>query len=95
MGALDAVPDDASGWRKLWKGSGLVMLLYGVMLMAGAGIGNGTLMRPLQGLAATGQEGEHGLAFRRVKGPEGLDAALREARAAGRPVMQTTTRTGA
>ena len=88
LGALEAVPTDAGGWRRLWKGTGVIALVYGVLLMVGAAIGNGTMLRPLQGLVAIGEvDGEHGLRFRRVKGVVGLEAALSEARAAQRPVM--------
>ena len=32
MGALERLEPEATGWRKLWKGVGLVMLIYGSML---------------------------------------------------------------
>ena len=31
MGALSQLPDSANGWRKLWKGLGVVMLIYGAL----------------------------------------------------------------
>ena len=37
--ALDALPEDASGWRRLWKGLGIAMLIYGVILIIGATTG--------------------------------------------------------
>ena len=30
MGALDKLDIDATGWHKLWKGIGLILLVYGV-----------------------------------------------------------------
>ena len=35
MGALSPLPDEASGWRKLWKGLGVVMLIYGALFLIG------------------------------------------------------------
>jgi len=51
MGALQSVPDGASGWRTLWKGVGLVLLVYGVILMIGAATGGKDMFRPLAGLS--------------------------------------------
>jgi thiol:disulfide interchange protein DsbD len=93
LGALEPLGMDASGYRRLWKGLGLVMLVYGVMLMIGAASGGGgDVLRPLQGVglasAAPGAAQAHGgLAFQKVKGTAGLEARLAEARAAGKPVM--------
>jgi thioredoxin:protein disulfide reductase len=52
MGALQSLPDSASGWRTLWKGVGLVLLVYGVILMIGAATGGKDMFRPLAGLSA-------------------------------------------
>jgi len=51
MGALQSVPESASGWRTLWKGVGLVLLVYGVILMIGAATGGKDMFRPLAGLS--------------------------------------------
>src|SRR5690606_7466490 len=40
MGALEQLGPDATGWRKLWKGVGLVMLIYGALLTVGAAGGS-------------------------------------------------------
>ncbi len=96
MGALDAVGKTASGWRKLGKGLGLVLLVYGVILMIGAGSGSHSLLHPLQGI--TGQravltsenstpDNAHALPFQQIKGIAGLDASLRQAAKDGKPVM--------
>jgi len=52
MGALQSLPEGASGWRSLWKGIGLVLLVYGVILMIGAATGGKDMFRPLAGLTA-------------------------------------------
>jgi thioredoxin:protein disulfide reductase len=51
MGALQSLPVGASGWRTLWKGVGLVLLVYGVILMLGAATGGKDMFRPLSGLS--------------------------------------------
>jgi thiol:disulfide interchange protein DsbD len=88
LGALDSLADESSGWRRLRKGAGLVMLVYGVLLVVGGSGGGNDVWQPLKGLAS-GPAGERqeGLVFQRVKGSRGLDAALRGASAQGRPVM--------
>ncbi len=90
MGALEPLGKDAGGFRKLWKGLGLVLLVYGVLLMIGAASGGGDMLQPLRGTALAGavstDEG-HGLPFRPVKGPDELEADLAAAAARGQPVM--------
>ena len=88
MGALDSLSAASGGWRRLWKGAGLVMLVYGVLLMVGVAGGGGDLFRPLQGIAlAGGERGERELEFRQVKGIDGLHAELGPAAARGQVVM--------
>ena len=88
MGALDSLSAASGGWRRLWKGAGLVMLVYGVLLMVGVAGGGGDLFRPLQGVALVGGEpGERELEFRQVKGIDGLNAELDSAAARGQVVM--------
>jgi len=88
MGALDTLSAASGGWRRLWKGAGLVMLVYGVLLMVGVAGGGGDLFRPLQGIALVGGErGERELEFRPVKGIDGLNAELGSAATRGQVVM--------
>lgn len=96
LGALDAIKETATGWSKLWKGLGLISLVYGGILVIGAAGGSNSLLQPLQGisgqyLASDSSEshagGEHALPFKQVKGVEGLQAALQQAGQEGRPVM--------
>ena len=90
MGAIDSLPDGASGWRKLWKGTGLLLLVYGIVLVIGLASGGRDVFHPLKGIGfsagGTGQASSH-LAFKQIKGVEGLNAALADARAQGKTVM--------
>ncbi|MCU7959048.1 MAG: protein-disulfide reductase DsbD [gamma proteobacterium symbiont of Bathyaustriella thionipta] len=91
MGALQPVAENGSGWRKLWKGIGLVMVIYGAMLMIGAASGNGSLLKPLQGMSAGGSnhnsESSAHLQFTRVKTVADLNRQLAQAKQQGQPVM--------
>jgi thiol:disulfide interchange protein DsbD len=90
MGAMDTLPADASGWRKLWKGTGLLLLVYGIVLIVGLASGGRDLFHPLKGIALSGESGSEQtahLAFKQIKGVDGLNAALAEARAQSKTVM--------
>jgi thiol:disulfide interchange protein DsbD len=90
MGAIDTLPEGGSGWRKLWKGLGLLMLIYGIVIIIGLASGGRDVFNPLKGLSlGSGERTEQisHLAFKQIKGVEGLNAALADAKAQGKPVM--------
>ena len=90
MGAIDSLAEGASGWRKLWKGTGLLLLVYGIVLIIGLAAGGRDVFNPLKGLSLGGgtqHEQTSHLPFKQIKGVEGLDAALAEAKARGKTVM--------
>lgn len=91
MGAFDSLSRDAR-WRRLWKGLGLAMLVYGVILIIAAVSGGSDPLRPLHdsrlmagGSAAVNEQEE--LPFQRVKTVDDVRAAILEAGLEGRPVM--------
>ncbi len=93
MGALDALTENSSGWKKLWKGLGMLLLIYGIIILLGLASGNRNVFQPLKGLSlnsgsATGAvvQTEH-LNFIQIKGVDGLNKELAKAKAAGKPVM--------
>lgn len=95
--ALDPLPAHASGWSRLWKGLGVVLLIGGLSLILGMLAGSRDLLQPLEvykGSVFKGGEGgtamaaePTGLAFERVKDTAALDARLAQAKADGRAVM--------
>ncbi|MGA7800075.1 MAG: protein-disulfide reductase DsbD, partial [Gammaproteobacteria bacterium] len=92
MGALDSLGPDATGWRRFWKGSGLVMLLYGAVLLVGAATGATDPLQPLARVSVTSggvaSAAEHqGLQFKRVKDLQQFQQQLQAASSQGRPVM--------
>ena len=95
MGALETIKEGASGWFRLWKGLGLISLVYGAILVIGAASGGHSLLQPLQGLSTSqiasissdSSHGEHALPFKQVKGVDELTAAIQQAASEGKPVM--------
>jgi thiol:disulfide interchange protein DsbD len=87
LGALERVEPGASGWRRLWKSLGLVLLLLGALEIVGAAAGGDYWLRPLEGLRATSgghtEAAEAHPGFARIKSLEDLDRALEAARGSG------------
>ncbi len=89
MGALEGLKAESTGWTKFWKGLGLVLFTYGLLLLVGATAGSKDMMQPLKGLAAstTSTSSTSHIAFQQIKGVDGLNQALTKASAQGKPVM--------
>lgn len=90
MGAIDSLGDTPSGWRKLWKGIGMVMLVYGALVLIGVTSGGKDVLQPLEGLSLGSSAGgvpHEELKFRQIKGLAGLDRELLAAGNAGQMVM--------
>ncbi len=79
MGALETQAEGVSGWRKLNKGIGIILLLYGSAYLIGAVSGSSDLLQPLRSITTSGgnivAEGKH-VVFRQIKGEQGLQLAL-------------------
>jgi thioredoxin:protein disulfide reductase len=95
LGAFEPLPASPTPVRRLAKGIGVLACLYGALLLIGATLGGENPLRPFPQaavsrgavggvLAASGREQ---LPFRPIETVAELDAALREARTAGQPVM--------
>ncbi len=88
LNAIDPLPVNSTGWRKLWKGVGLMMLAYGLLLLIGFSMGNGNPLKPLQGFALdNAQAKEQGLVFTRVSSLAELEARIQQAHANHQIVM--------
>lgn len=88
LSAVDPLPENSSGWRKLWKGLGLMMLAYGLLLLIGFSLGNSNPLKPLQGLGmSTAQAAEPGIVFERVASIAALENRIKQAAANHQPVM--------
>ncbi len=85
MQALDALPHNASGWHKLWKGIGILALLLGSAYLIGALSGARDILRPLAALGGAQVAAPASLQFVRVKNLAELDGRI--AQAQGKTVM--------
>jgi thiol:disulfide interchange protein DsbD len=90
MGALDQLEPKAT-WARLWKGLGIIMLVYGIVLVIGASGGSETLIKPLAGLSglttSVSQAGEKSEQFKTIKSLDELQAELKKASSEGKTVM--------
>jgi len=82
--AIDPLPAGARGFRKFWKGVGVIALLLGVALLIGGLSGGRDLLQPLSGLRMRAGGEESQTPFVRVASVTELDRALA---LAGKPVM--------
>ncbi|MDD5632653.1 MAG: protein-disulfide reductase DsbD, partial [Methylococcales bacterium] len=88
LNAIEPLPESSSGWRKFWKGVGIMMLAYGLLLLIGFSMGNYTPLKPLQGFSInSAQATEQGLVFERVASLSALEARIQQASADHQPVM--------
>ena len=92
MGALEPYGTDATGWRKLWKGTGVAIMIYGILLLVGVASGGKDTLQPLYGVgfggaSVAGESHANELTFKRIKGLAALDREIAAASAAGKPVM--------
>ena len=91
MKALDSLSADSSGWQKLWKGIGVVLLVLGTLQLIGAAAGGRDYMQPLKGLqlgvGGGAVSSEQHLAFKRIKSVDDLQGELANASKQGKLVM--------
>jgi len=93
MGALEPIGEAGTGWKRLWKGLGVVLLMYGALLLIGTASGGRDPMAPLAHLQTARVAGAPGAAqpahleFKTIKSVEELDRELADAKSRGQPVM--------
>lgn len=79
MGALNSLAIDANGTEKLFKGVGLILMLYGALLIVGSASGSHNVWQPLQAVNLTkGQLPSQvtGLKFTQIDNLQQLEAQL-------------------
>ena len=90
MGALRQLEIEARGWAKLWKGLGVVLLIYGGLMLLGVAVGGKDTVQPLRGIAFQGGGGssvsQH-LAFKPIKNVADLKREVASASSQGKRVM--------
>ena len=96
MRAFDSLPDLASGWQRLWKGTGIILMLYGIALFIGSLTGATNVFNPLEKVSGSMQVvnmqggSEYSgsdLKFEEIKGLPALEAAVSSAVNEGKPVF--------
>jgi len=89
LGAMERIPESASGWRKLWKALGVTLMLFGAMQLVGAASGGDNWLSPLEKLGGQGVQAVAvpGSEFRKIKSTDDLDMALQQASASGKGAM--------
>lgn len=90
MGALEPLEGGRRSWNALFKGLGLVLLLYGALLFTGALTGGKSMVHPLAGLQTAGAHTAGGqtsakAVFKKIYSLDELDAALEAS--SGKKVM--------
>ena len=89
-GALQALPEGASGWRYLLKGTGVFLLAWGVLAMLGGMGGSRDILKPVDFSSwhapAEGVSGQH-IQFTAVNNLVSLDEQLEFARSNRKPAM--------
>ncbi|MFC1747721.1 protein-disulfide reductase DsbD [Pseudomonadota bacterium] len=90
LGGLDRLQPEASGWHKLWKGMGIVFLIYGGTLLVGAASGGHDPLKPLTtfNTASAGTNSStHALSFKQIKGLDELEQQVKLASQQGKASM--------
>ncbi|MDX1454826.1 MAG: protein-disulfide reductase DsbD [Gammaproteobacteria bacterium] len=86
---MGSFSEPKSGWQKLWKGLGLVLFAWGLLMVIGLATGRASFFTPLKNLTGGGSAAvqEEHLPFQRIKSIEDLDAAVAKAAKMNKPVM--------
>ncbi len=91
LGALERLPENASGWTKLWKTLGVVLLIGGAAELVGAAAGSNDLLQPLHGFGSSSGAATSAAAatlpFHKIKSIDDVDRELASAKSAGKPAM--------
>jgi len=96
MGALTPIHDNTTGWSRLWKSLGLVLMLYGSLLIIGASSGNDDYFQPLRGqfVNASSNHSDRNkltisqhVAFEKIKSVADLEKKLAQAKQQNKMLM--------
>jgi thiol:disulfide interchange protein DsbD len=88
MGALERLPEGASGWKRTWKAVGFIFVALGVIEFIGVAAGGRDPLRPLAQLTAgTATVAEQKPLFRMIDDATALDRELAAAAAGRHPVL--------
>ncbi len=88
MGALDQI-EPIKKWSRLWKGLGIVLLVYGLMLVVASTLGGSNPLHPFQTTSITNNTNNvvSKLDFKPIKSVEDLEQELAAAKSQGKFIM--------
>ena len=89
LGAMERTEAGASGWKRLWKSLGIVLMVLGSVEIIGAAAGGDYWLRPLERFTAAkaGASAGEQVEFRRIKSLQDLETALVQAGSNGKGAM--------
>ncbi len=87
MGVLNGLTNTPSAWHRIFKGIGLLVLIYGMLLWGLVARGGGDMFVPLSGYGAGVQVEKTHIAFEKVKSSADLDRILAQAQQDNQIVM--------
>jgi len=89
LGALERIEAGASGWKRLWKSLGIVLLVLGSVEIIGAAAGGDYWMKPLERFAAStgGTSAGEQVEFQHIKSLQDLEKELTQAGSGGKGAM--------
>ena len=90
MGALTPINNTTTGWSRLWKASGLILILYASLLIIGASSGNSNYLQPLKGhtlSSGTANTTAQHINFEKIKSRADLEQKLAIAKEQNKAVM--------
>lgn len=93
MHAADSLPEGSSGWARLWKGVGIVMLIQGILILIAVAAGGNDPLQPLKGITggavigtSASSQSNH-ITFKKIKSIADLENAVAQANAQGKTAM--------
>lgn len=90
-GHMEPVGKEMTGWTRLWKALGIILITWGALMLVGVASGQGTPLQPLKGMASHGSSASNpsaaGLQFQRVSDIAALEQTLATAKTNGQLVM--------
>ena len=85
LNALDTLPETKTAWQVFWKSIGVIMLIYGTLMLVGVSLGHTNPLKPLENTQENHVDA--GLVFDRVSSIDALEKKLAQASERHQPVM--------
>ncbi len=87
MGVLNSITSTTSVWQRIFKGIGLLILIYGILLWGLVARGGGDMLAPLSGYGTSVQAEKVSITFEKIKSNDDLDRMLIKAQNNNQVVM--------